>query len=229
MRNPSTDPRDGFTLIELVICVAILALLAGAAVPAVAGYLDARARAATNAELDVLGAATLEYFRDVRALPTAVAQLETGSGASWSGPYVSSSSIDAVSGLPSAQVDAWSQPYALTAASVSRLTLTSGGPDRAVGTSDDLALVVDASPLRRELTLERLSTINQAVRAYNGQYLQSSPLSSTWSSALARLVSTGYLPNDPKLAADGWGSAFVADPAGLAPVVRFKSSHVAGS
>ncbi|TAJ18478.1 MAG: prepilin-type N-terminal cleavage/methylation domain-containing protein [Planctomycetota bacterium] len=222
--------RAGFTLVELVICIAILALLAGAALPAVAGYLNSRARTTTHAELERLGAATLEYFRDVRALPGSLAALETGTGiANWSGPYMTSSALDAASGLPSAQVDGWSQPYDLAAASSSRLVLTSRGSDRAAGTSDDIALVVDVVPVRRELSLERLRTINQAVRAYNAQYLTSAPLSATWSSALARLVATGYLPNDPNLASDGFGSAFVADPAGLAPVVRFKSSHVAGS
>jgi prepilin-type N-terminal cleavage/methylation domain-containing protein len=232
MHTRSTDSprRAGFTLVELVICVAVLALLAGAAVPAVAGFLNSRARTTTNAELDVLGAATLEYFRDVRALPTSLAAFETGTGiANWSGPYVTSSATDSVSGLPSAQVDGWSQPYTLTATSSSRITLKSAGADRTIGTSDDIALIVDVVPVRRELTLERLRTINQAVRAYNAQYLVSSPLSSTWSTAFTRLVTTGYLPNDPNLASDGWGSAFVADPAGQAPVVRFKSSQVAGS
>jgi prepilin-type N-terminal cleavage/methylation domain-containing protein len=221
--------RRGFTLLEIVVCVAILSILAGAAVPAVAGFMNAKAKDATYAEIDVLGKACVEYFRDTNKLPTKLAQLEAAGGvANWAGPYLTSAGKDKTSGASSTLVDGWGQAYTLKASGTSIVVLRSAGTDKKQNTADDITLSVDVTPVRRELTLERLRTINQAVRAYNAQFLTSAPLSPTWQSAFATLVATGYLPNDPKLSTDGWGSVYTASPVGATPVVRFASTKVPG-
>jgi hypothetical protein len=165
----------------------------------------------------------------VQSLPTKLDALEKSTGsASWAGPYIVSSGIDRLSGLPGAQADAWGQAYTLKSAGSSAVVIGSAGSDHAAGTTDDISLTVDVTPIRREISLERLRTINQAVRQYNAQYLGSSNLSSDWGTAFGQLVKTGFLPDDAQYKTDGWGDAFVPDPQGAKPVVRVNSVHLSG-
>jgi prepilin-type N-terminal cleavage/methylation domain-containing protein len=87
--------RRGFTLIELVIAISIVAVLAGAAIPVTAKVLTYKARKATREELQVLGDAALEHFRDTRTIPTTVSNLMVDSNvAGWSGPYLGGAVTD---------------------------------------------------------------------------------------------------------------------------------------
>ncbi|MBI1379885.1 MAG: prepilin-type N-terminal cleavage/methylation domain-containing protein [Planctomycetaceae bacterium] len=224
--NTLRTDRAGFSLLEIVVVVAILTLIAGVAVPVVAKVVEREARVATRTELDLLARASLEYLRDTSALPTAAANLGIDSGANgWSGPYLGSLGVDTKSGLNAHEVDGWSRPYRFRIAG-SVLSIDSAGPDGAFGNGDDLLVRADATLVRRELTLATLKVLNQAVLNYNAVYQATDPLPANWSQALSRLVLRGYLPSATGLENDSFGSPFVAVPAGIAPLVRVGSTNV---
>ncbi len=96
----------GFTLVELLVVLAILALLAGIVGPKVLGQLGgAKAKTAAVQISDL--EKTLELFKlDVGRYPTAEEGLEAlvkkpANATAWSGPYLKG-------GVP---VDPWSHPY----------------------------------------------------------------------------------------------------------------------
>lgn len=218
--------RSGFSLLEIVVVVAILTLIAGVAVPVVAKVVEREARASTRTELDLLAAASLEYLRDTGALPTAAAHLGTNPGVTgWSGPYLGSLGLDAKSGLNAHEVDGWSRVYRFRIAG-SVLSIDSAGPDGTFGNADDLLVRADATLVRRERTLATLKVLNQAVLNYNATYQATEPLPANWSQALSRLVLRGYLPSATGLENDAFGSPFVGVPAGVAPLVRVGSTNV---
>lgn len=96
----------GFTLLELLVVLAILALLAGLVAPRVMGYFTTAKR--ETAEIQIRRLSTiLEYYRlDTGRYPTAAeglrALVERPAGAErWNGPYLEG-------GLP---LDPWGHPY----------------------------------------------------------------------------------------------------------------------
>ena len=97
---------SGFTLVELLVVLAILALLAGIVGPKVLGQLGgakSKTAAVQIADLEK----TLELFKlDVGRYPTAEEGLDAlvkkpGNATAWSGPYLKG-------GVP---MDPWSHPY----------------------------------------------------------------------------------------------------------------------
>ncbi len=222
--RPRSARERGFTLLEIVVAVAILALLAGAVVPVTSKALTYKARNATNDELQALSEASAAFFHDVRRLPASVAELLVApADAGWSGPYLPGVVTDQLSGLSGYQVDAWSRPYVLAAAG-DVLSIRSQGPDAKTSTADDLLIQLDVTSIRRAETLARLERINRAIDHYNAQYLSTSPLPANYATVVSRLVSNGFLPSSPDYDADAWGNAFVEDPLGGTPVVEVTST-----
>ncbi|MCB9913594.1 MAG: prepilin-type N-terminal cleavage/methylation domain-containing protein [Planctomycetes bacterium] len=218
--------RGGFSLLELIVVVTIMAILAGAAVPVASMAINSKKRTVTLEEMDGLRLAAAEYFRDTGALPTAVAQMETDPGLDgWAGPYLQRFSIDQASGLSQYSVDAWSQPYTLTATS-SVLSIASPGLGGVSGDANDLFVSLDVTAIRRDMTLDLLEVVNGAINRYNATWLDSDPLPASISSLLDKLVARGYLPAPEPFTDDYWGDALVADPLGLTPVVRVTSIHL---
>jgi general secretion pathway protein G len=225
MKHRKPHSVRGFTLIELVITIAIIGVLIGAAVPVMSKVMTHKARVATRDEIQLLANATLEYFRDTNRLPTTINRLSTRAGvAGWSGPYLPGVATDQISNRDGYEVDAWSRPYRVTL-NGDRLTLRSLGQDARVNTSDDLTLVVDVTLVRREETLAELKLLNQTIGLYNSLNLLTAPLPLTWSSAHTLLVAAGLLPNDPSLLTDGWGRAYVPSVAG-GPLVALASPSI---
>ncbi len=219
--------RRGFTLLEILIVVAVMAMLAAAAIPVASKALSSAARKATREELVQVGAAAQEYFRDTNVAPQEILDLERDSSATgWAGPYLAGAMQDQLAVGSSYATDAWSRDYRLKLAG-DVMTITSSGADAALDTDDDVRLQVDFTPIRREETLEELETINRAVMLYNGVHGVDAPLSSAWKSALTKLVDSGFLPDFDAYAEDAWGNLYVGDPVGKSPLVRVASSSVA--
>jgi general secretion pathway protein G len=120
----------GFTLVELMVVIIILAVLTGIAIPS---YLALRNRAriqATRSEMTNIGTALEMYNADYEDYPTAVnypAHLTGG------GP----DSIVYMAIVPT--LDAWGTGYTY-AQDAAGYTLTSDGPDEAPGGGDDIVL-----------------------------------------------------------------------------------------
>lgn len=112
--------RRGVTLIELLIVITILAILAGAAIPYVAGYLDEARVGRTKTDLEEIKQA-LARFELTRGTDYA-----TSSIASLVGPFMSKMLIDP-----------WGAAYVVSTATSE---VYSKGPDGAQGGGDDLGM-----------------------------------------------------------------------------------------
>ncbi len=149
--------QAGFTLLEAVIVIAILASLAGLALSQLAPVEDQAFTGAARAELATLHDACIRWSSDLGALPPSLGDLASATPpptvpaglASWNpdlkrgwrGPYVTSGRRVGTTDL----ADPWDDPggsrrpyrYAPAGASA---TITSAGPDGVFGTSDDLSV-----------------------------------------------------------------------------------------
>lgn len=221
-RAPS---RAGFTLLELVVTLALIAILTGVLTPSVTTMLGSRARRATVEELKELSRAAAEHFDDTGTLPAGIGELSSSSAPGWAGPYLLGTVDDSISGGSGYLVDAWSRAYRVTRAG-DTLEIRSAGKDGAFGGADDLFLVTDVTPVRRAWTVERLEVVNTAVQVWNARFLATDPLPASYPVIYAKLTSAGYLPLGAGYDVDGWGDAFVPDPIGAAPVVRVGSTNL---
>lgn len=219
--------RSGFTLLEIIVVVAVLSILAGVAVPVAQKAISSQARKATRTELDVLAAAAIEYCRDTNGVPLDLRDLERNpnrpDSVGWAGPYVEGA-INAAPAKSGYLVDGWSRDY--RAVRTTQFTITSAGDDGTFGDTNDIAIVVDFTAVRREKTLEKLKTINQAITLYNATYQRTQPLPANFSTALDRLVLRGYLPDRNTFLRDAWGVQFTGDPPNRTPMVLAKSSSI---
>ena len=215
--------RSGFTLLELVIVVSILAILAGVAVPVAERAIERAARRATEDELAVLAGGAEAFFEDCGRLPRGAAELRERPAdvAAWAGPYLVRTADEDRSG---AELDAFGRPIRFDVLDASRLRLASDGA-RAGDRSDDLALELDVTPLRRARTRETLELVNAALRRRNAR--EARPLAPPWEAVLTELVGGGWLPEAEAYRRDAWGEALVCDPPDAGPVVRVTSRRLA--
>lgn len=107
IRLADREGSAGYTLLELLVVLAILVFIAGLAVPQVIGYLDRAKVDTARTEVQNIGAA-LDLFRlDVGRYPSEgeglASLVERPTGVEkWAGPYVKSQSV---------LRDPWDQPY----------------------------------------------------------------------------------------------------------------------
>jgi general secretion pathway protein G len=99
--------RAGFTLIELMVVLLILALLTSIAAPRVTKYLSKAKAQAAKIQVDALGAAVDAYVLDMGRPPLASEGLQAlldppQSAADWGGPYIKKR--DSLK-------DPWGRPY----------------------------------------------------------------------------------------------------------------------
>jgi general secretion pathway protein G len=228
--------REGFSLLELVVVLSIVAALSGIAAPVVAAAVTRFRVEETRKELKALVPAVQNCFWDCKRFPTALAQLETNSQAvaGWSGPYATALLAGRAAGELSLDRDAWGRAYLLSFPTASSMEIRSVGPDGSAGTGDDLVQVADVTLLRRKETADELDVLNAAIRAYNARHLAAAPLpGDDLDGLLESLYAAGLLArpapgaSDP-LRADGWGDAYVALPEDVTPCVRLTSIHVSG-
>jgi len=160
--------RSGFTLIEIVIAVAIVAIMAGSIAPFVFRNIERAREEATLRELAALRDGMLEFYEDTGRFPTelegVMALVNDPTVTGWSGPYVGGESGD-----PAVEVttDSWGNTYqydlspTTDPAGTAQAVVVSAGSDRTLNmgsvgntwtlaaASDDLHALVVAGPLER--------------------------------------------------------------------------------
>ena len=183
----------------------IITVMAGVVTPVASKIRDREARKATRLEMLNVDQAVRMYFLDTAVLPGSANSLTSDPGGvtGWSGPYLSGGVGNGTGSGADFDMDGWSVPYVISV-SGDIWTLTSAGPDRTQGTTDDLVLDVDITRERRQVTDERLVIINQSIRLYNDDWLSPpppttpDPLSDTWSTAFGPVSYTHLtLPTTP--------------------------------
>jgi general secretion pathway protein G len=180
--------RAGFTLIEVIIAVAIIAVLAGAITPMVFKELMSAREDATERELATLATALTDFYADTGRLPSeaeGLAALVVDPGVSgWQGPYVATERGDPVA---ETATDAFNEPYvydlqpATNPPGVADVVVASPGIDGALeagslgstwtlaGVGDDLIQPVNIGPVDRAKVAEaetEVLALADAIRAY---------------------------------------------------------------
>jgi len=226
--NPHNS-RSAFSLLEIIVAVAIMTILVGAAIPVLSVSVNRAKKKETRKELNTLQDGLQGYFYDVWVLPSDLNELLTNNAgrAGWVGPYVSLPLSVNSSEVPDITKDAWSNDYVISIADSSRMEIKSSGPDGSPGTSDDFAINVDVTHLRREKTIYELNIINNTINVYNSINLETNPLPADWTVIYNRLVTLGFLPpGSSDLLTDGWNDVYVPDPLLVQPVISVTSTNI---
>jgi general secretion pathway protein G len=130
------DGEDGFTLVELLVVLAIIALLATLIGPRVLGYLSGAKRDTAQMQIRNLSAAVDLYYLSTGVYPsqeqglTALVQAPDGQ-VGWSGPYLQNRS---------ALTDPWGHPYVYTQAGTGYTVSSLGRDGKAGGEGEDADL-----------------------------------------------------------------------------------------
>jgi general secretion pathway protein G len=96
-RNPSARAARatarGFTLVELLLVLVILALIGGLVLPGIIGKAESAKFKAASSQIDRLSMAVETYYMDTNKIPESLDELvgESGGVPGWNGPYVKKS------------------------------------------------------------------------------------------------------------------------------------------
>ena len=134
---PARTIQAGFTLIEILVVMAIIAMLAAMVAPNLFRQQVGAQRDAALSEISTLSAALDIYRLDVGEYPdTLEGLIENDSGrAAWNGPYLRGSSVPA---------DPWDNDYVYESDGRQGFTLISYGPDgESGGEGDDADISLD--------------------------------------------------------------------------------------
>jgi general secretion pathway protein G len=120
--------HGGFTLVEVLLVVAILGILSTIAVVAVAKHMDKAREAATKTTIKNLKTILSTYYMDTGSYPAGLAGLLEDDGSKgWKGPY-----------MEEAAADGWDQPFRYQVLSFEKYEIRSAGRDMRMDTDDDL-------------------------------------------------------------------------------------------
>lgn len=122
--------KRGFTLVELLVVVAILGILATGAVVYVPRFLESGNKGAAEKDVQALKTAVTQYYTDKRKYPDNLDVLVDTSGDKE--PYIE--------GGEGALIDPWGNKYELKFKGNKKNSpyIVSGGPDGTIGTEDDI-------------------------------------------------------------------------------------------
>src|ERR1044071_9771399 len=107
MRSAVRDGEQGFTLVEVLVVITIIALIMSVVGPRVLNYLSEAKVKAAKIQIESLGSALDLYFLDTGRYPSSSEGLaalvqKTGTAIGWNGPYLKGNAI------PN---DPWGRPY----------------------------------------------------------------------------------------------------------------------
>ncbi|HET6203626.1 MAG TPA: prepilin-type N-terminal cleavage/methylation domain-containing protein [Planctomycetota bacterium] len=225
----SATRRRGFTLLELLVSLAIVALLAGTALPLLRKSEEEGDRMETADRMRRIDAAVLAFLEDCGRLPASLADLQTEPtpNEGWCGRYLADRFV---SGIPDGRSepdrDAWGRPFEYEPTSPTRARLRSAGSNGAPGDGDDLVKSIEGAPVFRTERRRRLEVLNTALVAFLRQYRKALdfPSNTDFEAVRSTLVDCGLLNADPRYRADPLGRPFSIDPAPspTRPVCRFR-------
>lgn len=122
--------KRGFTLVELLVVVAILGILATGAVVYVPRFLESGNKGAAEKDVQALKTAVTQYYTEKRKYPDNLDVLVDTSGDKE--PYIE--------GGEGALIDPWGNKYEIKFKGNKKNSpyIVSGGPDGIIGTEDDI-------------------------------------------------------------------------------------------
>ncbi len=127
LKSDTQDSRSGFTLVEILLVVAILGVLAGVAVVNLTGRMDAANKRACRASIDAISTAVSTYEIDNGIFPQTLQNLMTKANESnWNGPY-----------LKQTPADPWGAAFSYSVQG-GVYKISSAGPDGQAGSADDI-------------------------------------------------------------------------------------------
>jgi general secretion pathway protein G len=115
----------GFTLIEVLLVVAILGILATIAVVGIGGHMEKANITASRGNIDVIGKAVELYRINFNKMPGSLEDL-------------TQESEDIEAPLREVPVDSWGNPFQFKREGKFKYEIRSGGPDGNLNTEDDL-------------------------------------------------------------------------------------------
>jgi len=182
--------RGGFTLVEIIVAVAIVAIMAGTIAPMAFREMIKAREEATLKELNNLNKALVEFYEDTGRFPTeseGLAALINDPGTTgWQGPYLGGDGADQVQELTT---DSFNETYVYdlepttNPAGAADLLVVSSGADHALTSGrlnntwalgsdgDDLLSLVSAGPVNRD-KLRLCESEIQAIGAAAGRYFE---------------------------------------------------------
>jgi len=152
MPCPLQTKSSGFTIIEVIVVIAVISILAGSMAPMISQRIEAAREDGTRIKMETLQKALLAYAQDTGGFPEeepqgpdSLAALEAGGQnppAGWRGPYI----IGTYANQDYTR-DAWNSPYRYrinrpTQNAAPQVILTSIGSDRTRRTQDDIVLTI---------------------------------------------------------------------------------------
>ncbi len=220
-QNRGGAPRrsSGFSLIEIMVVIAVISILAGAMAPIGLQQITAARTKATRSSLRQLSNAMtgdsargdFGYLGDMGGLPATLEDLNSaagkpayqiappGIGFGYNGPYVATLRL----GTAGRFVDAWDMPFSFNRGGAQ---VTSLGPDRVLGNADDLSWPPAPLAIRGTLLVRVLGVPNTGDPA--------SPLANADADVFVSLSNDGRLQEvrmvDPASGPGPWSVANLA-------------------
>lgn len=140
MKHTTTQPRpstSGFTLVEMVLVLGIVALLVGAGIVSLTGVLDSGKKTRSKGDLNTLTAALRAYEVDNMFLPTT----EQGLAALLEKPTSRPAPANWTAKLKKPLLDGWGNPYHYRRPGTKDkggFDVYSAGPDGIADSADDI-------------------------------------------------------------------------------------------